>query len=109
MTVKELADLNLFTLSHLGDNAQTNISVPFCCDLLSIAMGRAPSGCAWVTVMANINTIAVAALAEAACIILSEGVTLDDTARQRAIENGVTIFETELPVFEAALTIWKHL
>ena len=52
MTVKELADLNLLTLSHLGENAQTQISVPFCCDLLSIAMGRAPSGCAWVTVMA---------------------------------------------------------
>lgn len=40
MTVKELADLNLLTLSHLGENAQTQISVPFCCDLLSIAMGR---------------------------------------------------------------------
>ena len=109
MTVKELADLNMLTLSHLGENAQTQISVPFCCDLLSIAMGRAPSGCAWVTVMANINTIAVATLTEAACIILAEGVTLDAAAKQRAIENGVTIFETELPVFDAALAIWKHL
>ena len=24
--------------------------LPFCCDLLSVAMGKAPAGCAWVTV-----------------------------------------------------------
>ena len=48
------------------------ISKLFCCDLLSIAMGKLPENSAWVTVMANINTLAVAMLAEAACIIFAE-------------------------------------
>ena len=42
-------------------------ATPFCCDLLSVAMGKAPAGCAWVTVMGNMNTLAVATLADAAC------------------------------------------
>ena len=45
------------------------------------AMGRAPAGCAWVTVMANMNTLAVAALTDTACVILAEGAVLDDAAR----------------------------
>ena len=31
-------------------------------DLLSLAMARAPADCAWVTVMGNMNTVAVATL-----------------------------------------------
>ncbi len=62
MTVKDLIALNLFELKNAGDDAdmEREITRAFCCDLLSVAMGKAPAGCAWVTVMANINTLAVA-------------------------------------------------
>ncbi len=66
-----------------GDGLDREITTPFCCDLLSIAMGRAPSGCAWVTVMGNMNTLAVAALTDAACVILAEGAVLDEVAKRR--------------------------
>lgn len=90
-----------------GEKPDREISVPYCCDLLSIAMGRMPAGAAWVTVMANVNTLAVAALAEASCIILAEDSHLDEQAAQKAIEQGITVLETELPVFDAALIIYK--
>ena len=109
MTVRQLLDSGKFSVIHEGDETEREITVPFCCDLLSVAMGRAPAGCAWVTVMGNMNTLAVATLADVACVIMGEGAALDEIAKQRAIENGVTIFETELPVFDAALAIWKHL
>ena len=64
MTVQELIDKQIFGVVNLGDSLDRQITVPFCCDLLSIAMGRAPAGCAWVTVMANMNTLAVAALTD---------------------------------------------
>ena len=48
----------------------------FCCDLLSIAMSRAPSDSVWVTVMGNKNTVAVASLADVACIVLADFQTL---------------------------------
>ena len=84
MTVQDLADSGLFALENEGDEMDREITKCFCCDLLSVAMGRAPSGCAWVTVMGNMNTLAVASLADAACVIMAEGVPLDATAANKA-------------------------
>ena len=78
MTVQELIDANLFELKNAGDDLERDITVPFCCDLLSVAMGQAPSGSAWVTVMSNLNTLAVASLADVACVILAEDAQPDD-------------------------------
>ena len=90
MTVQELIDKQIFGVVNLGD---------------SIAMGRAPAGCAWVTVMANMNTLAVAALTDTACVILAEGAVLDDAARKKALDQEITVLSTDMPVFEAALKI----
>lgn len=109
MTVNDLINSNLFSLINKGDNTEQNISKIFCCDLLSIAMGRAPADGAWVTVMGNINTLAVASLSDTACIILAEGVTLDETATARAAQQGITVFTTDMPVFDAALLIHQQL
>ena len=73
MTVRQLLDSGKFSVIHEGDETEREITVPFCCDLLSVAMGRAPAGCAWVTVMGNMNTLAVATLADVACVIMGEG------------------------------------
>ena len=78
MTVQELIYSNLFQLKNAGDDLERDITVPFCCDLLSIAMGQAPSGSAWVTVMSNLNTLAVASLADVACVILAENAQTDN-------------------------------
>lgn len=109
MTVGELIEKQMFHVVNQGDEEERQITIPFCCDLLSIAMGRAPAGCAWVTVMANINTLAVAALADAACIILAEGVSLDDAAKNKAEVQGITVLSTDMPVFEAALAVYGML
>ena len=107
MTVKTLIESGIFELVQDGAGADREITVPYCCDLLSIAMGRAPEGCAWVTVMGNINTLAVAALTDAACVILAEGVSLDEPASRKAAEQGIIVMRTEAPVFEAALAVWQ--
>ena len=64
MKLQTLIDSNLFELVNRGDDLDRDISRVFCCDLLSIAMGKAPTDGAWVTVMANMNTLAVAALTD---------------------------------------------
>ena len=63
MTVKELTLTDNYEIVHLGD-PEAVISEPYCCDLLSIAMGNAPAASAWCTVMSNMNTLAVASLTE---------------------------------------------
>lgn len=109
MTVQELIDRKMFQEINKGDDTGRIITKPFCCDLLSIAMGRAPAGCVWVTVMGNLNTLAVAALTDAACVILAEGAALDEAAVKRAAVEGITVLRTEEPVFDAALRISQLL
>ena len=73
MTIKELIESHVFETINIGDDTERTISGLFCCDLLSIAMSKAPADSVWVTVMGNINTLAVAALCDVGCIILAEG------------------------------------
>ena len=109
MKVKDLLDSGKFQVIHVGDDPEREITTPFCCDLLSVAMGKAPAGCAWVTVMGNMNTLAVATLADATCIILAEGAALDETARKKAEQQDIMVLATEKPVFEAALWVWQQM
>ena len=109
MKIHELAEIREFTLLNEGKGFDREITVPYCCDLLSVAMGKMPSGAAWVTVMGNMNTLAVAALADAACVILAEGSDLDKQALEKAKEQRITVFRTSVPIFEAALLIHKKI
>lgn len=109
MTVGELLEKKTFKLINEGERTGEKITVPYCCDLLSIAMGKAPSGAAWVTVMANINTLAVAALTEVACIILAEGVLPDEQTVNKAKEQGITLLAAEKPIFETSLQVYNLL
>lgn len=109
MKPHDLLGIKEFNVLSEGNNLDREISIPYCCDLLSVAMANMPAGAAWVTVMGNVNTLAVATLTEAACIILAGGTSLDELGLKKAIEQGITVFRTELPIFEAALLVHKHL
>ena len=108
MTVQTLTDSNLFYLAAPGKPERV-LSKVFCCDLLSIAMGKAPSDSVWVTVMGNKNTLAVASLADVACVILAEGVTFSKEELDCAREEGIAVYTTNEPVFEAALKVHQLL
>ena len=108
ISTQTLIDAGIFTLKTQGDPAKS-IKKVFCCDLLSIAMGKAPAESAWVTVMGNRNTLAVASLADISCIVLAEGITFQDTELDCAEQEGIAVFTTELPVFDAALKIQELL
>lgn len=102
MTVQQIIDSKLFEVSTIGENTGCEISDIFCCDLLSIAMSKAPAGGAWVTVMANMNTLAVASLTETALIVLAEGVKLDDETKNKAVAQGITVLQTEDSIYHTA-------
>jgi predicted transcriptional regulator len=78
-------------------------------DLLSWVMGRAGEDSAWITVMGNVNAIAVAKLADIACIILCENAHLDDAARLEADRNGIPVLAAEEPAFALSIKIAKLL
>ena len=74
-------------------------------DLLSRAMSRVEAGCAWVTIMANINVIAVANLTEPAVIILAENVTMQADVLAAAEENSVLVMTSPMSAYEICCAI----
>lgn len=78
-------------------------------DLLSWVMGRAQSGDAWITIMSNINIAAVAALTDVACIILAEGVALDESVRSVAQDKGINVLSSEKTAFELSALVASSL
>lgn len=97
---KEL-DLKILTMP----SPQKEIIGGYVGDLLSWVMGRVNEGDAWITIMSNINIVAVASLADVSCIIISEGVNLDDNITETATSKGINILSTELPSYEIALKL----
>lgn len=109
MTIQNLIDSGLFTVVNAGDETDREILDVFCCDLLSIAMSKGIEGAAWVTVMGNINTLAVMTLTDMACIVLAEGSRLDEPGLAKAQSEGFTVLRTEEPIFTAALKIHEMI
>ena len=108
MTVNELLNTADFSPVHIADG-EREICGGYAGDLLSWVMGRAKEGDAWVTIMSNVNIVAVCTLADPACIVLSEGVTPDAEALKRAQEQGVNIVSTKLDTFSACTRIASML
>lgn len=74
-------------------------------DLLSWVMGKAEPGNVWITIMSNINTVAVATLTDASCILLAEGVVPDENTLVAARSKGVNLLSTPMSAYEAAILI----
>jgi len=83
-------------------NGEHNVSGAYIGDLLSWVMGRANEDNAWITIMNNINVIAVASLSDVACVILAEGVNLDDALKETAMQKEINVLSSKLPAFETA-------
>lgn len=106
MTVKEFIEkCNLKVL--VEGELDREITGCYIGDLLSWVMGRAPADSAWLTVMGNINSIAVATLADVSCIVLVENAALDKEAKSKAELHDVTILQTEMNSYKLALELGK--
>ena len=108
MTVKQLAEKLNLTVHALpdGDRQVTGVYIG---DLLSWVMGRAGADEAWITIMSNRNIVAVATLADTACILLAEGVVPDEGVAQLAADKGVNLLTCSTGAYELALELSKCL
>lgn len=106
MTVSEICERCGFRAVVLSD-AEREVDGCYIGDLLSWVMGRAKADSAWITIMSNINIVAVASLTDVACIILAESVSVDDDVKATAQAKGVNILCSSLPAYETAVAISK--
>ena len=93
MTAREVADqLNMTILTGTGDKEVTGF---YTCDLLSWVISHASSGDMWITVMNNLNILAVASLVDVSCVVIPEGIETYDNLLERAREKDITLIATD--------------
>ena len=104
MTVQQLANDCQFNILCCPE-PEREVNGAYVGDLLSWVMGRANADNVWITIMSNINVIAVASLSDVSCVLLAEDVTLEDDVLKTAKEKGINILSTCLSAYEAAIKI----
>ncbi len=102
-----ISELNLEVL-NLSD-ADKEVSGAYSGDLLSWVMGRLDYSNAWITIMNNVNVIAVAALAEASCVILTENSEVDEEVVNKARDNSINLLRTPKTTFETCCLLGSVL
>ncbi|MHC1694221.1 MAG: hypothetical protein AB9835_02870 [Eubacteriales bacterium] len=101
LRLKEKLNLSAFSLPA----PDREVTGGYSGDLLSWVMGRARIGQAWVTIMSNVNVVAVASLTEVAAVIMADGVVPDADALKRAEEQGINLLSSQLETFELCAAI----
>lgn len=109
MTIKELSDICGWKLLAGGEGQENTVSGCYIGDLLSWVMARAQSGNVWLTVMGNINAIAVATLTDVAAIVLAENAALDGEAAKRAEMQGIPVYSCGENLYDAAIRVYETL
>ncbi|HEY5584979.1 MAG TPA: DRTGG domain-containing protein [Ruminiclostridium sp.] len=79
----------------------------YICDLLSWVMSHAQKGDAWITVLTNVNVSAVAVMTDVACVIIPEGIEVEELTLKKANENGITIVSSQYSAFEISKRVIK--
>ncbi len=107
MKVSEIA--NRLDMKLLSGDPDREISGVYTCDLLSWVISHAAPGDLWVTVMNNINVIAVASLADVGCVVIPENVEVYDGLIERADQKEVTLLSTEMTAAEVIIKVNRLL
>lgn len=109
MTVKEMAAVCGWTLLAGGEGENNQVDGCYIGDLLSWVMARAQSGNVWITVMGNVNAIAVATLTDVSCIVLTENATLDEEAAKKAELQEIPVYSCEANSYQTAVKVYELL
>lgn len=72
-------------------------------DLLSIVLKSATKGCVLITVISNLNTLAVAVLLDIKAIVITEGQIISEAMINRANEESIALFSTKLKTHEVII------
>ena len=83
-----------------GEYEDREIVCGYTCDLLSHVMGKGQADMAWITVQAHMNVIAVAALLDFACVIIPEGLPVDETIVNKAAQEDIIILSSDQTAYE---------
>ena len=108
MNVKELSEALLLKPLNEEDTSR-EINGAYTGDLLSRVMGRAKTDNVWITIMSNVNVVAVATLCDVSMVILAEGSVLDEDALEKARSQGINIYTSDNTSYELCHKVAKFI
>jgi hypothetical protein len=108
MTLQEIIQkFELSVLTNPKDFALIKPSGGYVSDLLSCVMAGAKPDNLWITLQAHINIVAVAALTDAAAIIITENAQPEPEVIEKANAQGVTLLSTARDSYQMAGQLWE--
>jgi len=108
MTVKDIAEKCSLEILAEADLAREAEGV-YVGDLLSWVMGHGEYGQCLVTIMSNVNVLAVASLLDFSCVILAEGVKPDDEFLNLAKEKEINVLSSKLSAYSICTSLYEAL
>lgn len=93
MQIKEIIDAMELEVLNLADEAR-EVTGGYTGDLLSWVMGRAESDMLWVTIMTNVNILAVASLRDLPAVLIAEGAEIAPEVVQKAAEQEINLLRS---------------
>ncbi|NLM12967.1 MAG: AraC family transcriptional regulator [Epulopiscium sp.] len=100
MLVRELKETLGLTIVAGENGVDKEITAGYVGDLLSWVMANAKPGAVWITIQSHVNIIAVASLLNLSCIIVAEGAHIDKDTIEKANEEDITVFSSEMNAYE---------
>ncbi|ABN51574.1 MAG TPA: AraC family transcriptional regulator [Hungateiclostridium thermocellum] len=109
MKVKEFAEQLKMEILTGEKGLEKEIKGMYICDLLSWVMSHAAKGDAWITVHTHVNIVAVALMADIPCIIIPEGIEVEEATIKKAVEEDIAILRTSKTAYQIACEAGKLL
>ncbi|MBE5792714.1 MAG: AraC family transcriptional regulator [Clostridiales bacterium] len=100
MNISALSEKIEATILTMQADTQRVVSSGYTCDLLSWVMAHGREGMAWITVQTHMNVIAVATLHDMACVIIPEGIKVENDVIEKADEEGICVLASPLTAYE---------
>ena len=106
LTVNALLKNEKFTPVVIVDGDR-EIDGAYCGDLLSWVMGKAEENNAFVTIMTNVNVLAVASLINMSVVIVCEDAELSDEFISNAQTKEINVVKSSMPSYETCVALSK--
>lgn len=108
MKVSDIVSKCSFTLLCEADTDR-EITGVYAGDLLSWVMGHGEEGQCLVTIMSNVNVLAVASLLDLSCVILAENVKPDEEFMILAKEKGINVLSSNESTYSVCTLLYEAL
>ncbi|MBO4949848.1 MAG: AraC family transcriptional regulator [Clostridia bacterium] len=108
MKVSDIISKCSFTLLVEADT-ERDITGVYTGDLLSWVMGHGEEGQCLVTIMSNVNVLAVASLLDLSCVILAENVKPDDEFIELAKEKEINVLSSSESAYTICTLLYEAL